>query len=228
MYSAGPWLSVAGRLCVAAASPAARNTSSDGACPTRASSAPVAANGVSATAVRRDARGGDAPVGADLELDGRAHGREVAGPSLELLVGAAGCPSVAPGMRISVRSSVGSMAVWNVSRKKSRAAISRSPAELRTTIVARVASRTAGQSDDGSAWAQRAADRPPVADLGIADPRGGFVEERIAGRDPVVGRELGVGRPATDPEAVVGLGDAVQAGDVADVDEQLRGWRAGA
>ena len=56
-------------------------------------------------------------------------------------------------MRISVRTSVGSMAVVNVSRKKSRASIRRSPVWLRHTIVALTASRKAGQSLAGSAWA---------------------------------------------------------------------------
>jgi len=44
-------------------------------------------------------------------------------------------------MRISVRTSVGSMAVWNVSRKKSRAGMSRSPVPLRQMIVALPAMR---------------------------------------------------------------------------------------
>ena len=57
-----------------------------------------------------------------------------------------------------------------------------------------------------------ASDRPPVADLRIADARRRIVEERVAGRDPVVGGELRVGRPATDPQVVIRLGNAVQAG----------------
>ena len=61
-------------------------------------------------------------------------------------------------MRTSVRTSVGSMAVWNVSTKKSRAAIVRSPVWLRQTMVAVAAIRTAGQSEAGSAWATE----PPI------------------------------------------------------------------
>ena len=60
--------------------------------------------------------------------------------------------------RTSTRTSVGSIAVVNVSRKKSRAAISRSPAAPRQTTVAFTASRAAGQSDAGSAWATE----PPI------------------------------------------------------------------
>ena len=53
---------------------------------------------------------------------------------------------------------MGSMAVVNVSRKKSRAAISRSPSAPRQTIVAFRASSAAGQSEAGSAWATE----PPI------------------------------------------------------------------
>ena len=67
-------------------------------------------------------------------------------------------PAAGVGMRISTSSSSGSMAVWKESTKKSRAAMVRSPFTLRHTSEARVAMRTAGQSDDGSAWAQE----PPI------------------------------------------------------------------
>ncbi len=114
------------------------------------------------------------------------------------------------------------MAVWNVSRKKSRAAIVRSPVWLRQTIVAlsamqdrRPVRRRVGVGDG-------AADRAPVADLRVADRGGHVVEERIAVADDRRLVDLAMGRPGADDEVVVGLGDAVEAGHVAQVDEQGR------
>ena len=112
-----------------------------------------------------------------------------------------------------MRTSVGSIAVWNVSMKKSRAA-NGPVARLRCgqTIVALVASRTAGQSDDGSAWAHGAADRAPVADLRVADPAGGVV--RAAGSAATTGVlvDLAMRGPAADPQVVARLDDRVEAG----------------
>ena len=98
------------------------------------------------------------------------------------------------------------MAVVNVSRKKSRASIRRSPPWLRHTIVALTASRNAGQSLAGSAWATLATDRAPVADLRVADGRGQVDDARVVVLDGVGVVDLAVGRPGPDDELVVGLG----------------------
>ncbi len=67
-------------------------------------------------------------------------------------------PRPGRGIRTSVRISSGSIAVWNGPTKNSRARRIVSPATEWVTIAASVASSTAGQSDDGSAWATE----PPI------------------------------------------------------------------
>ena len=66
---------------------------------------------------------------------------------------------------------------------------------------------------------ERAADRPPVAYLGVGDRPGGTREDAQLGRV----LELGVRRQRADPPAPVLALDPVQTRDLAQVDEQR--WR---
>ena len=114
------------------------------------------------------------------------------------------------------------MAVWNVSRKKSRDAISRSPDWLRQTIVALPARSAAGQSEAGSAWATEPPIVPQLRTCGSPIVGGHVVEQRVSRADDLRLVDLPVGGTGPDAQVVVGLDDAVEAGDVAQVDEQRR------
>ena len=140
-------------------------------------------------------------------------------------VGAAGARG-RRGMRISVRTSVGSMAVVNVSRKKSRAGDrSRSPAAARGRRCVGAARRgaTAGQSDAGSAWATEPPIVPQLRTCGSPIAAGHVVEQRVAVADDRRPRGSGGGSPgrrcarsssvSTMPSSPV---------DVAEVDEERR------
>ena len=97
--------------------------------------------------------------------------------------------------RISVRTSVGSMAVWNVSRKKSRAAI------VALAGLAAADDRGVARDEDRRPVRGRvgvgdgAADRAPVADLRVADRGGHVVEQRVACRGRSAPRGSGGGSP---------------------------------
>ena len=116
------------------------------------------------------------------------------------------------------------MAVWKESMKKSRAAMVRSPFTLRQTSEARVAMRTAGQSDDGSAWAQEPPIVPQLRTCGSPMPPAASWTTAIARGDGGVRRQAGVGHAGTDAQLAILLGDAVEPRHVADVDHQ-RGRR---
>ena len=64
----------------------------------------------------------------------------------------------------------------------------------------------------------RSADRPPVADLRVADAARRLDDPDVAGDGGML-EDLAVGGPPTDAELVVGLDDAVDPGHVLDVDE---------
>src|ERR1700758_676316 len=88
------------------------------------------------------------------------------------------------GTRISVSSSSGSRAVSNRLWKNSPIGISREPPGPRATRVASSASSTAGRSEAGAAWRDRAADRPAVPDLRVTDLPGRVREQGyLAGQD---------------------------------------------
>ena len=115
------------------------------------------------------------------------------------------------------------MAVGNVSRKKSRALMDRSPLPLRQTMRrAPAAMRTAGQSDAGSAWATEPPIVPQLRTCGSPMRRGDVLEHRVVVADDRVLVDLPVGRPGADAQVVVRLDDGVHAVDVAKVDEQCR------
>ena len=114
------------------------------------------------------------------------------------------------------------MAVGNVSRKKSRASISRSP------VLAAAHDRGVDREQEGRPVAGRvgmgdaAADGAPVADLRVADGRGQVDDARVVVLDRGRVVDLAMGRPSPDDQVVVGLADAVEPGDVLQVDEQGR------
>ena len=112
--------------------------------------------------------------------------------------------------RISVRTSVGSMAVWNVSRKKSRAAIDPLAGLAAADDASRFAAmRTAGQSEAGSAWATEPPIVPQLRTCGspiVAGRR--RTRQRVAVADDLGLVDLAVGRPGTDAQVVVRLDDA--------------------
>jgi len=74
----------------------------------------------------------------------------------------------------------------------------------------------------GVGMGARSADRAPVADLRIADPAGGLVDDRPGLGQALVLVDPTMGSSAADPEIVVRPSDAVETGDVAKVDEQGR------
>src|SRR5487761_2728963 len=161
LYSTGPWPSCVGLLPSDAARRTAASSSTDGRAPTSAFSAASSANGVGATAVSAMPAAAIVPPGARVTWTAAA--AVAKSPALRSVF------SYAPpefgggsGTRTSVRISVGSMAVTNVSTKNSRAGITRSRSRSRTTMEARLARSTAGQSDEGSAWAT---DPPRVPQL---------------------------------------------------------------
>ena len=117
---------------------------------------------------------------------------------------------------------MGSIAVVNVSRKKSRATISRSPSAPRQTSVAFTASSAAGQSDAGSAWATEPPIVPQLRTCGSPMPPDDVVDQRVVVDDDRVLVDLAVGRPGPDVEPAAVLGDPVEAGDGLDVDQQGR------
>ena len=134
------------------------------------------------------------PVVVEPDDRGDADGGEVAGPPLELLVGAAAARG-RRGMRISVRTSVGSIAVVKVSRKKSRAAIV-ALAGLAAADDRRVRREQHRRPVGGRVGVgDRAADRAPVADLRVADAAGDVVQERVAVADDVGSRGSGGASP---------------------------------
>ena len=213
----------AGRLWAAAASAAARKIAAVGLPRRRASaSASVAANGVSATAVRPMPAWSIRPSAPRRSWTATADGGEVAGPPLELLVGGSRCRRARRGMRISVSTSVGSIAVWKVSTKKSRAAIVRSPFTLRQTSVAPRGDQHGRPVRRRIGVGAGAADRAPVADLRIADAAGGLVDAPDSARRSGVSwmRRWVTRAPIRSSPSC--LDDAVEAGDVADVDQQGR------
>ncbi len=112
------------------------------------------------------------------------------------------------------------MAVWNVSTKKSRAAIVRSPVWLRQTMVALAGDQDGGPIRRRVGMRDRAADRAPVADLRVADRRGDVVEERVRVADDRRLVDLAVRGTRADRQVVVRLDDAVETGHVAQVDKQ--------
>ena len=99
-------------------------------------------------------------------------------------------------MRISVRTSVGSIAVWNVSMKKSRAAMTRSPLVLATDDRAFDGEERRRPVRGWVGMGARATDRAPVADLRIADAARHVVEQRVPGHDVRVLVDLAVRRPS--------------------------------
>ena len=108
------------------------------------------------------------------------------------------------------------MAVWNVSGKKSRAAIDRSPVWPRHTIVALPARSTAGQSEAGSAWATDPPIVPQLRTCGSPMPPERPDDDAEAVRVLV---DLAMRRPGADPQVVVGMDDAVEPADRLEVDE---------
>src|SRR6266550_4782903 len=66
----------------------------------------------------------------------------------------------------------------------------------------------------------RAADRAPVPNLRVADPAGDVVEQRVMIDDGRVLMDLPMRRPGTDPKLVVSFDDAVETGDVPEVDQE--------
>ncbi len=125
-------------------------------------------------------------------------------------------------MRISVRISVGSIAVTNVSRKNSRAAMRRSPSWLRHTSVAREAMRTAGQSAEGSACAHEPPIVPQLRTCGSPMPPAASCSSGMARGDGLGLEDLPVSRPGADPELVARSGIPSMPAEVADVHEQRR------
>ncbi len=114
------------------------------------------------------------------------------------------------------------MAVWKVSRKKSRALI-----ETLAALAAADDGRVPGEEErrpvaGGIGMGDRAADRPPVADLRIADMAREIDEARVVVDDDRVLHDLAVRRASPDAELVVRLHDAVETGDVLDVHQQRR------
>ena len=92
-----------------------------------------------------------------------------------------------------------------------------------TSSSASRASATAGYSDAGSAWAMRAADRAPVADLEVADQRRRLGEQRHGVRRPSASCSTSAWRvhgaaPCRVPFVPL---DAPQLVDPVDVDEVL-------
>ena len=193
-----------------------------GAGPTRTASASVAANGVSATPVRPIPARSMRPSGVEPDDGRRRRPWRSRRPCARAwcrrrpaLRAPRGC-----GSRSGPRS-----ARWrsvNVSRKKSRAVIWRSPAWLRQTIVALTASRNAGQSLAGSACATEPPIVPQLRTCGSPIAAGQVDEPRVVVLDDLVVVDLAMGRPGADAQVVVGLADAVEAGDVPHVDEQGR------
>ena len=137
-------------------------------------------------------------------------------------------PSARRGIRISVRTSVGSIAVVNVSRKKSRALIARSP-PLPRHDDRRVRSEQRGRPVGGRIGVgDGAADRAPVADLRVADAARHVLDERVRSR--TIGFSLiwrCVARAPIRRSSSVS-DDAVEPADGLEVDEDARPGRAGA
>ncbi len=162
-----------GRLCAAAAAPAWRNRSSDGAPPARTASASVGRERRVGDRGQADAGAADAARAAEPERRPPRRPWRSRRPGARASGRRPPAPAAGVGRRTSVRTSVGSMAVVKVSRKKSRAGIDALAASgCGRRSWRRCASRTAGQSEAGSAWAHGAADRAPVADLRVADVGG--------------------------------------------------------
>ena len=86
----------------------------------------------------------------------------------------------------------------------------------------------AGQSLAGSAWATEPPIVPQLRTCGSPIPPVSVDEPRVVVDDDRVLVDLPVGRLGADDELVVGLVDAVEAGDVAEVDEEAPAARAGA
>ena len=117
---------------------------------------------------------------------------------------------------------MGSIAVSNVSRKKSRDLIRRSPDWPRQTIVALTARSIAGQSLAGSACATEPPIVPQLRTCGSPITPVRSMRRRVVVLDDLVVVDLAVRGAGADAQLVVGLGDAVETGDVAHVDEERR------
>ena len=67
----------------------------------------------------------------------------------------------------------------------------------------------------------RAADRPPVAHLRVADEPGGLGDDRALGPEELARLQVAVARKRADGDRVTVLTYIGEVGDAADVDEQL-------
>ena len=97
----------------------------------------------------------------------------------------------------------------------------------RTNVPPR-ASTAAGRSEAASPCAMRAADRAPMADLGVADLAGDVGEHRGVRAHERVGLEVAVARERADGEVVAAVADVGELAHPADVDEHAPAWRGAA
>ena len=126
------------------------------------------------------------------------------------------------GKRTSARISPGSSVVVKNPRKKSEAAIVRSPSVLRATISASSSSVSMHHSAAGSACATEPPNVPRER-IGMWPTSGAAAEDPEAVEQLVVGvLDLAVDGEPADAQAVAVAGDVAQLGDAGDVDERRR------
>ena len=126
------------------------------------------------------------------------------------------------GVRISTSTSSSASAVSQNPRKKSVAAISRSPDGPRATSVAAKGKHDGGKVGGGIAVRQRSADRAAGAHLRVADEPCGVREQGHVLAQHRRALDVAVAGERADGDVVTGVADVGQVGDAADVDEHRR------
>ena len=184
--------------------PPAGRASSDGALPARTASASVAANGASATPVIPMPAPEMRAVGAEPDDSPRPRPSRSRRPCARASRRRRRCPVWRRGMRTSVRTSVGSIAVWKVSRKNPRAAIDRSPDWLRQMIVAPSRSAPPASPTPGRRARRSRRSCPSCGPAGRRSVRSRRGATGSVSRTTAALVDLAMGRAGTDRQVVVG------------------------
>ena len=131
-------------------------------------------------------------------------------------------PSAPFGTRISVSTSCRSSAVSNGPVKNDVAGIARSPPGPRATSSASSVEQDGAEVGRGVGVSERAADRPAVANLRIADVPRRVGENGAPAPKRVAAREVGVPAERSDRDPLAVVPDEAKVVEPTDVDEQRR------